>query len=149
MKGRDKPGPPAMLPKHIRTYMILELSIAVLMAVVLAVRAELHAREFLLIDYLLFCFYTLALAAIFFGPLGIVECYLYRQKKGVWYAWKTRNERRRLEHARDLDERRYWKNAAVLARLTRSDRSDDGSASRTGLFARSTTPTRFHEPRCS
>jgi hypothetical protein len=132
MKGRDEAPP--IFPRHIRTYLTFNLVMAVLMAVVMVVRTELKSGKFLLIDYLLFSFYTLILAVIFFGPLGIVETYLYRQKKGVWYAWKTRTRNRRLDRERNLDERRYWKNAAVLARLSRSDKPEDEPRDRTSLF---------------
>jgi hypothetical protein len=132
VKDRDEPAP--IFPRHIRTYLTFNLVVAVLMAVVMVVRMELKSGNFLLIDYLLFSFYTLILAVIFFGPLGIVEIYLYRQKKGVWYAWKNRTRNRRLDRERNLDERRYWKNAAVLARLSRNDRPQAAPSNRTSLF---------------
>jgi hypothetical protein len=109
------------------------------MAVVMIVRTELKSGKFFLIDYLLFSFYTLILAVIFFGPLGIVETYLYRQKKGVWYAWKTRTRNRGHARERNLDERRRWKNAAVLARLSRSSQPEDEPRNRTSLFPTETS----------
>ena len=61
----------------------------------MAVRTELRTGHFLLIDYLLVLFsIPWCLSSLFFGPFGIVEIYLYRRKKGVWYEWK--NQTRRL-----------------------------------------------------
>jgi hypothetical protein len=134
MKDRDE-WPP-IFPRHLRTYLTFNLVLAVVMAVVLAVRMELKTGRYAVIDFLLFGFYILILCSIFFGPLGIVEIYLYRRQKGVWDAWRTRSRVDRVR-SRSIEERRYWKNAAILARLSRKHKPVDSEISRTGLFARS------------
>jgi hypothetical protein len=125
-------------PRRIRSYLTFNLVIAVIMAIVMAVRAELKTGHFLLVDFLLFAFYSVVLSSLFFGPLGIVELYLYRQKKGVWYEWKNRTRHSRRDRAIDLEERRHWKNEAVRTRLSRGDLLEDGTTDRTGLFASGT-----------
>ncbi len=105
------------------------------MAVVLAVHAELKARNFSFIDFLFFAFYSAVLSSLFFGPLGIVELYLYRQKKGVWYEWKNRKRNGGRDRARNFEERTHWKNEAVLMRLKRGDEPRHELGSRTALFA--------------
>jgi hypothetical protein len=138
MKDHLKTEATSIFPRRIRSYLTVNLALAVLMAIVMAVRSELKGGRFLVIDYLLFCFYILTLAVIFFGPLGVVESYLYSQKKGTWYAWKHRTNSRRRDRARNLEERRAWKNEAIRARLFRGDVFHDNSANRQRLFASST-----------
>jgi hypothetical protein len=135
MKNQEEARAKSIFPQRIRTYLTLNISLAVMMALVMAVRAELKAGRFLVIDYLLFCFYTLMLCVIFFAPLGVVENYLYHRKKGVLYAWKNRTNNRGRERTRMLEERTHWKSEAVRARWSRGDRAADGRTNRTGLLA--------------
>ena len=124
-----------MVPQRIRTYLTFNLVLAVLMAVVMAVRAELRTGRFLLIDVFLFIFYSSVLASLFFGPFGVVEIYLYRRKKGVWYEWKNRTRRPRRDRAMSSEERRHWKSEAYRARLSQaaSRPEDDASTARVCL----------------
>ena len=70
--------------------------------------------RYLLIDIFLIIFYSAVLSSCFFGPLGIVEIYLYRRKKGVWYEWKIgrKTARRDRSDRADLEARTYWKSEA-------------------------------------
>src|ERR1700677_480583 len=97
-----------MFPKRIRTYLTFNLVLAVLMAVVMAVRAELRTGRFLLVDIFFIVFYSAVLASLFIGPFALIEIYLYRKKTGVWYEWKNQTRRPRLDRAADAEQRRSW-----------------------------------------
>jgi hypothetical protein len=146
MKDHPKTDAPSIFPRRIRSYLAVNLVLAVVMAIVMVVRAELKTGRFTVIDFLLFSFYSAVLTSLFFGPLGIVEIYLYHRKKGVWYEWKNRTRHPRRDRALNQEERRYWKNEAVFARLCRGDAADDGSAIRSSLFASSTAADAASRP---
>ena len=135
MKEQDQRKAMLVFPQRIRSYLTLNLSLAVVMAVVMAVRAELTTGRFLVIDFLLFAFYSLVLSSVFFGPFGVIEVYLYRRKKGAWYEWKNRTRQGRGDRAMNLAERSYWKSEAFRARLSRGNhpRAED-LRNRTRLF---------------
>lgn len=135
MKDRLKSDGPAIAPRRIRSYLTLNLALAVVMAVVLAVRTELKTGRFVVIDFLLFAFYSAVLASLFAGPIAVVESYLYRRNKGVWYEWKNRTRRPRPDRGLDLEERRYWKNEALRARLSQGDAARERPADQAGLVA--------------
>jgi hypothetical protein len=122
MKDRDefKTRPLSMLPQRIRTYLYVNLALAVLMAVVMAVRTGLGSGNFLFIHIFLVIFYASVLASLTLGPFALIEVYLYRQKKGVWHAWKNqpRLPRRGLEMS--PAEREHWKSEAYRKRLARA-----------------------------
>jgi hypothetical protein len=134
MKNHDDTEATPIFPQRIRDYLTFNLSLAVLIAVVMAVRMELRTGRVLLIDFLLFSFYIVVLAAVFLGPVGVVEAYLYRRKKGVWYEWKHRTKRTRRDRAISADERRYWKSEAVRARLSGGAEPQEDQRDRTRLF---------------
>ena len=90
MKGQPRTDVAVLVPRRIRSYLTANLVLAIVMFIVLAVRTELKTGRFLVIDFLLLAFYSTVLAFLFFGPIAIVETYLYRRKKGVWYEWKNR-----------------------------------------------------------
>jgi len=123
-----------MVPKHIRTYLTFNLALAVFMAVVLAVRAELRTGRYLLIDGFLIIFYATVLASLFFGPLGVVELYLYCRKKGALYEWKNQTRARRSDRSMSSEERWYWKSEAYRARLALGPQPPADRRARTRLF---------------
>jgi hypothetical protein len=133
---KDQYDSKAMLvfPQRIRTYLTLNLALAVLMAVVMAVRSELTTGRFLMIDFLLFAFYSLVLCSLFIGPFGVIELYLYRRKKGAWYEWRNRTRPGRSDRAMNLAERRYWKSEAYRIRLAQGSKPQEDHRNRTRLF---------------
>jgi hypothetical protein len=134
MKNQKKTQTMSASPRSIRTYLTVNLALAVLMAIVMAVRSELRSGRFLLIDLFLFAFYCLVLSSIFVGPFAIIEIYLYRRKKGAWYAWMNQGKNPRRDREINLEERRYWKSEAFRARLGRGSQAQDEHGDRTRLF---------------
>ncbi len=123
-----------MVPKHIRTYLTVNLALAVFMAVVMAVRAELRTGRHILIDGFLIIFYSTVLASLFFGPFAIVEIYLYRRKKGTWYEWKHQTRARRSDRSMSPDERWYWRSEAYRVRTALAPKLRAERRPRTQLF---------------
>jgi hypothetical protein len=123
-----------MLPRRLRTYLIVNAVLAILMVVVTAVRNELRTGHFLFIDIGLILFYSSVLGAIIFGPLMLVETYLYRKQKGIWYEWKRGTRRPPRDFATNPDELRHWKSEAHRARLNRGDQPPARNRNRTRLF---------------
>jgi hypothetical protein len=146
MKDHPKPDATFLIPRHIRSYLTVNLVLAIVMTIVMVLRAQLKMSGFTVIDFLLFCFHSAVLTALFCVPAGLVESYLYRQKKGVLYEWRNRTRRRHRDRAWNREERRYWKNEAVCARLGQGDAPDDGSVNRTGLFASGTAADASSRP---
>ena len=63
-----------MIPKRIRTYLIGNILIAVLLVVFMAMRASIVSLLFIV--------------ALMVLPFALVEIYLYPKKKGIWYDFK-------------------------------------------------------------
>jgi hypothetical protein len=124
----------SMLPKRIRTYLFLNVTLAVSMSVVLAVRSELRSGRHNLIDVGLLIVFALSLGLFVFGPLSLVERYLSRRKKGVWYAWRHGIGRRRDDEILSPEERRSRKSEAVRARLLKGMGAEPEHRHRTRLF---------------
>jgi hypothetical protein len=134
MNARDKIRPMALLPQRIRTYVILNVAMALLMAVVMGVRTELRSGRFLFIDIFLIIFYASVLASVFVGPFALIEIYLYRMKKGVWYEWKNQTRPPLHDLAMSPEERRHWKSEALRTRLARGAQPTQRDSDRTRLF---------------
>jgi hypothetical protein len=146
LKDNDKTEHTSMVPKHIRTYLTLNLALAVLMTVVMAIRTELRTGRFHLIDLFLVAFYSAVLTSIFAGPFAIIEVYLYRRKKGSWYEWKHRKRRSRRDQTKSPEERRYWKNAAYRARASQAGQFPEDSRKRTRLFEKKNAADEVSRP---
>jgi hypothetical protein len=123
-----------MLPQRIRTYLYVNMALAVLMAVVMAVRTELRSGRFLFIDIFLIIFYASVLASLAVGPFALIEIYLYRQKKGVWYGWKHQSRLPRQNLDMSPAERHYWKSEAYRTRMARAGEPVQSRRDRTRLF---------------
>jgi hypothetical protein len=134
MKNQKKTQTMSASPRSIRTYLTANLALAVLMAIVMAVRTELRSGHFLFIDIFLIIFYALVLASLTAGPFALIEIYLYRQKKGVWYEWKNGTRRQPYELAANAAELQHWKSEAFRARLARGAESSQSGSNRTRLF---------------
>jgi hypothetical protein len=136
MKVQKQANAVPVFPQHIRTYLIANVALAVLMAVVMAVRTELRSGHFLFIDIFLIIFYASVLASLTVGPFALIEIYLYRKKKGVWYEWK--NGARRLPHqlAANAAQLQHWRSEALRARLARGAEPSQTGRNRTRLFER-------------
>jgi hypothetical protein len=134
MKIQKQANAVPVFPQHIRTYLIANLALAVLMAVVMAVRTELRSGHFLFIDIFLIIFYASVLASVMLGPFALIEIYLYRQKKGVWYEWKNQPKRTPRDLAMSAAEFQHWKSEAYRARLARGAEPAQSHSIRTRLF---------------
>ena len=122
MKDKDKTGSVSMVPRSIRTYLILNVTLAVVMAIVLAVRAELRSGRHLLVDLFFIAFFSSVLATLAIGPFALVEIYLYRRKKGTWYEW--RNQTRPRRHDRMLSAEEFRERKSDAYRVTTGTRPD-------------------------
>jgi hypothetical protein len=134
MNDHEKPRNSPVLPQRLRTYLIVNVVIAILMGIVLAVRTELRTGRYLLIDVGLILLFSSALAALTFGQLALVEIYLYRKRKGMWYDWKNGPRRQHPDRVSDPHEVAHWKNEARRARLSRQDPPPADGRDRTRLF---------------
>jgi hypothetical protein len=134
MKDHHDPKATPMFPQRIRTYLTFNVAIAVAMAIVMAVRAEFKNSHFQVIDFVLFGFYSAVLLSLFFGPIVVVEVYLYRRKKGAWYEWRNPMGRPRHDRTMSSEERRHWKSEAFRSRLFQSGQPQDDHRDRTRLF---------------
>jgi hypothetical protein len=134
MKNQKKTHTMSASPRSIRTYLTVNLALAVLMAIVMAVRSELRSGRFLFIDIFLLIFYALVLASLTVGPFALIEIYLYRKKKGVWYEWKNGTRRQPHELAANAAELQHWKSEALRARLARGAEPSQSGRNRTRLF---------------
>jgi hypothetical protein len=134
MKDLNQPDTLPLFPKRIRTYLTFNLVLAVVMAIVMAVRTELKTGRFLLIDLIMFGFYSLVLSSLVFGPLVVVELYLHRRKKGVFYAWRHRTVYLRRQTGMSDEEHRHRKSEAYRARLSQGAQAEGCHSNRTRLF---------------
>ncbi len=131
-----------MLPQRIRTYLYVNLALAVLMAVVMALRTQLLSGRFLFVDIFLIIFYAAVLASLTVGPFALIEIYLYRQKKGVWYEWKNQASQPLRDLAMSPEERQHWKSEAYRTRLARGGEPAHTHNNRTRLFE----PNKANDP---
>jgi hypothetical protein len=109
-----------MLPKRIRTYLIVNIVIAILLVVFMAMRAS--------IALLLF------IVALMVVPLVLVEIYLYPKKKGIWYDLKHGTRHREPDFAALPGELVRRKSEALRARLARGEEPISSGEDRTKLF---------------
>jgi hypothetical protein len=123
-----------MLPKKLRTYMIVNIVMAVLLGIVMEVRNELGTGRHLLIDIGLILFFSSALAALVLGPFALVEIFLYRKRKGIWYQLQGDRPRVPQYSAATAEELRRRKSEAIHSRLTRGDEPPTSGTARTRLF---------------
>jgi hypothetical protein len=123
-----------MIPKRIRTYLIANIVIAVLMLVVMAVRTDLRTGRHLVLDVALVIMLSSFLAALVVAPLTLVEVYLYRRKKGVWYNLKQGPRRPPPDFVAQPGELARRKSEALRARLARGEDSILSYEDRTALF---------------
>jgi hypothetical protein len=84
-----------VIPSRLSTLMKVNLAVAIVMAVLLALRGSLSPQLTALINGLLIAATVLFVIAI--GPVILVQAYLYPRHCGVWYAWRTGKRRPRRE----------------------------------------------------
>jgi hypothetical protein len=123
-----------MLPQRLRTYLVVNAAIALLMGIVLAVRTDLRSGRHFFVDLLLILVFSSMLAALTLGQIALVEIYLYRKKKGTWYEWRNRKPRPPRDIVSDPDELAHRRREAFRARLSRADAPADVKTDRTRLF---------------
>jgi len=123
-----------MLPQKIRTYLIVNIVTAILMGIVMAARTGLRTGRYLVIDIGLMLFFSSALAAVCIGPFALVEMYLYRKGKGIWYQWQRAGTPVPQYSAATAEELRQRKSEAIHLRLKRGDEPPARGTARTQLF---------------
>ncbi len=133
-RGQTTRMPMPFFPQRIGTYLYVNLALAVLMAVVMAGRTELRSGRFLFVDIFLIIFYASVLASLTVGPFALIEIYLYRKKKGVWYEWKNSTRLPHRNLAMSPEERQHWKSEAYRTRLARGTEPALSHTKRTRLF---------------
>jgi hypothetical protein len=109
-----------MIPTRIRTYLVVNIVIAVLLVVFMAMRAS--------IALLLF------IAALVVVPLVLVEVYLYPKKKGIWYDMKHGSRHRAPDFAAQPGELVRRKSEALKARVASGEEPIKSGEDRTTLF---------------
>lgn len=123
-----------MFPKRIRTYLILNVASAFLLVVIMAVRPHLKSGRHLIADLMMVFAFLVFFATIVVLPLVLVEIYLYRKKKGVWYDMKQEPRRPAPDFAAPLGELDRRKNEAFRGRLARGEELITSGEDRTQLF---------------
>jgi hypothetical protein len=109
-----------MIPKQIRTYLIVNIVFAVVMVVFMAMETHLVLLLFL--------------AALIVVPVALVEIYLYPKKKGIWYELKQGPRRPAPDFAAVPGELVRRKSEAFRARLASGEESIKSHEDRTTLF---------------
>jgi hypothetical protein len=123
-----------MIPKRIRTYLIVNIVFAVFMVVVMAMRTDLRTGRNLVFNVVSLIAIASLVAALVALPLAIVEIYLYRMKKGVWYDLKQGQRRPAPDFADLPGELVRRKGEAFRARLARGEDLLTSHEDRTTLF---------------
>jgi hypothetical protein len=123
-----------MIPKRIRTYLILNIVFALIMVVVMAMRTDLRTGRHLVLNVVSIIFLSSFLAALAALPLALVEIYLYPKKKGVWYDLKRGPRRPAPDFAADRGELVRRKSEALKARLARGEEPKMRREVRSNLF---------------
>ena len=123
-----------MIPKRIRTYLIVNIVFAILMVLVMAVRSDLRTGRHMVFNVFLVIVFSSIFAALVSVPIALVEIYLYRKKKGVWYDLKQGPRRPAPDFAALRGELVRRKSEAYRARLARGDEVITSHGDRTALF---------------
>jgi hypothetical protein len=123
-----------MFPKRIRTYLILNVASAFVLVIIMAVKPHLKSGRHLIADLMMLIAFAFFFATLVVLPLALVEIYLYRKKKGVWYDMKQGPRRPAPDFAALPDERVRRKNEALRARLARGVEPTTSPEDRTTLF---------------
>jgi hypothetical protein len=134
MNDEGMPIQSPILPRRLRTYLIINVVTAVFMGIVMAVRSELRTGHYLFIDVALIIVFSSMLAAMTVGPFALVEIYLYRKRKGLWYKWKHAPIKSSPDLATDPGELRRRRKEAIRVRSSRGDRFALAGEDRTCLF---------------
>jgi hypothetical protein len=77
------------LPKRLRTIMIVNLAVAILMGVVMAARPAIARNGSAIANMMLLLLAVSILGAILTLPMAVVQMYLYPKKRGLWYTWEN------------------------------------------------------------
>jgi hypothetical protein len=109
-----------MIPKRIRTYLIGNIVIAVLLVVFMAMRASIVSLLFIV--------------ALMVVPFVLVEFYLYPKKRGIWYDLKHGPRHPAPDFVALRGELVRRKSEALQARLATGDEPIMGGEDRTKLF---------------
>ncbi len=82
-----------LIPSRLRTFMIVNLVVAIVMGVLVPMRPVI-AKYSSGLAYLSLVLLSFSVAAILVvGPWALVQAYLYPKKCGVWYAWRNGTKR--------------------------------------------------------
>jgi hypothetical protein len=87
MKLSDEVHLTRLIPTRIRTLMILNVVVALAMVVFLNFATQIGAGANSLVAIAQIVFVLSLLGVVLFAPLVLVEIYLYKRKKGVFFQW--------------------------------------------------------------
>ena len=87
MKRSDEIRLTRLIPSRIRTLMIVNVLVALAMALFLNFKKQIITGAYLLVDIAQIVLVLALLGIVVTVPLVLVEFYLYRKKKGVLYQW--------------------------------------------------------------
>jgi hypothetical protein len=82
-----------LLPKRLRTIMIVTVVVAVLMGILIPLRPAIARNASSVAGTIVYLLVVSPIGAIVIALPVLVQMYLYPKKQGLWYAWKTRSQR--------------------------------------------------------
>ncbi len=125
-----------MIPKRIRTYLIVNVVFAMVMVGVMAVRTDLRTGRQLIFNVVLILLFSSLFAVLAGLPMALVEIYLYRKRKGIWYDFNNKPRRPAADFAADTGELARRKSEAIRGRLAHRELASPSHQNRTTLFER-------------
>src|SRR5271166_259391 len=87
MKLSDEIPVRRLIPSRIRTLMLANIVVALALALLLNFKQQMLAAAYLLVNVAQVIFVLTMIGMLVAVPLVLVESYLYRKKKGVWFQW--------------------------------------------------------------
>jgi hypothetical protein len=87
MKPTDPIRPTQWVPSRIRTFMVANVVVAIVMVLFLNFKSEFLTGAEFLVGVARVVLILAVLGTMIAGPLIVVEVYLYRMKKGVFFQW--------------------------------------------------------------
>jgi hypothetical protein len=123
-----------LLMKRIRTIMIVNVAVAVLMGILAPMRRAISWNGSLIAELILFLLVVSAVGAIITVPLVLVQIYLYPKKHGLWYAWEKRSHGQVRDVGQLPAHLRYPPSPEMASLRTHWQRTLSRKTTRTRLF---------------
>jgi hypothetical protein len=82
------------LPKRLRTIMIVNLAVAVLMGILMPARPAIARNGSVIANTILLLLGASVIGAVLTVPMVLVQMYLYPKKRGLWHVWENGPNRR-------------------------------------------------------